>query len=132
MDHGFQVLRTHPQPPPSALADCLWACLDCALACSACADACLAEKDCASLVACIRLDGECAAVCVATAHLLIRSGSPHDRAALHAQLAACAAICSACEAECRGHAAHHRHCAHCAEACRACREACEAAMKAQH
>lgn len=130
MDHGLNVLRSHPQTPPKGVEDCIKACLDCLLACTVCADACLGEREAASLATCIRLDNDCAAVCAATVQLLARSGTGVGVTTLRAQLTACAVACKACEAECRKHEAHHRHCAHCAGACKTCREACEATLKA--
>jgi hypothetical protein len=65
MHHVTQVLETHPQATVTEeLARCVQACVVCALTCTSCADACLAEEDVHQLVRCIRLNLDCADVCV--------------------------------------------------------------------
>ena len=130
MEHGTQVLRTHPHKPPQSLEECLKACFDCEAACTACADACLHEKPdmLGMLVKCIDLDMDCADICGVTGRLIARAGGA-DPAVTRAQLQACIAACRACESECRSHASMHEHCKHCAEACHACHQACEQAMR---
>ena len=43
--------------------DCIEACVACLVACEMCSDACLDEKDPKMMVACIRLDRDCADAC---------------------------------------------------------------------
>ncbi|WP_046368662.1 four-helix bundle copper-binding protein [Flavihumibacter petaseus] len=95
---------------------------NCAAACHFCAVSCLDEPAVANLVACIKTDLDCAAICLA-AHGFVSRISPH---APHV-LRECAEICALCAAECEKHAAHMDHCRLCAEACRACEEACRQA-----
>jgi hypothetical protein len=96
--------------------------------CTACADACLSERDVSRLVACIRLNLDCAAVCTATGSILARSNKAGHRQLLEAQLANGIAFCNACANECREHDEMHRHCRVCAEACEACAQACAAML----
>ena len=95
--------------------------------CAACADACLAEEAPEHLRDCIRINLNCAAVCSATARLLVNH---HASAAgvLHAQLHACILSCQACADICATHAEQHEHCAICAETCRRCQEKCNVAL----
>jgi hypothetical protein len=124
-----EMFSTHPDPAGpngDAAIRCIEAAQRCAGACTICADACLGETDVASMVACIRLNLDCAEVCRVTATLLTRP-SHRDAPALRAQLQACVEMCRACAEECARHAEHGSdHCRLCAEACRACAEACDA------
>ena len=52
------------------------------------------------LVACIRLNLDCAAVCNATGNIMSRSNKAGHRQLLEAQLANCIAFCRACADEC--------------------------------
>lgn len=128
-----RMLELHPEPAGSngdAARRCIEACAECAQTCAVCADACLGEDDVESMVACIRLNLDCADVCHVTGLLMTRP-SHRDAPALRAQLQACVEICRACADECAKHGEHGiEHCAVCAEACRACAEACEAMMGA--
>ena len=128
MDHLDEMLQTHPDPAHSdrhVAEACIRACFDCAVACTICADACMAEDDVGDMVACIRLDIDCADICVTTG-LLIARPSARDAETLRLQLQSCAAACRACGEECERHGRHGmEHCRVCAEACRACAEACE-------
>lgn len=99
----------------------LTALAECAAACNMCATACLEEKDIRMMVACIRLDIDCAQICQATAGFVSR-GSDH---AVHL-LTECAEICTKCAGECAKH--QNDHCQTCAEACRKCAEACKAGL----
>jgi hypothetical protein len=123
-----QMLETHPEPAGKngdAARRCIEACAECAQTCTVCADACLAEKDVKKMVACIRLNLDCAEVCHVTGTLMTRP-SHRDAPALRAQLEACIEICRACADECAKHGEHGmEHCRICAEACRACADACE-------
>lgn len=100
-----------------AYAECIEQCLACARACELCADACLGEPDVKMMVECIRLDRDCAAVCLLAAQLMSRS-SRFARAFCRL----CADVCDECGAECAKH--EQGHCCDCAEACRRCAEAC--------
>jgi hypothetical protein len=123
-----RMFDTHPEPAGAngdAARRCIEACAECAQTCTVCADACLGEDNIATMVACIRLNLDCAEVCRVTGALMTRP-SHRDAPALRAQLEACMEMCRACADECSRHGDHHEHCAVCAEACRACAEACEA------
>ena len=88
--------------------------------CNQCANACLEEKEVDMLRACIRIDLECAAICRATAGIMMLDGEYVDTLC---QL--CADICTACAEECRRHAEMGmEHCRICAEACEQCAEEC--------
>ncbi|MEZ0612349.1 four-helix bundle copper-binding protein [Fibrella sp. WM1] len=112
---------------PTMYQACIDACQACATSCDACAEACLSEQDVAMMVACIRLDRDCAKICY-MAISFMASGSPH--AADVCQL--CAHLCEACANECEKHAQHHDHCRQCAEACRRCAEACRKMAQGAH
>lgn len=132
MNHVQEMLQTHPRPATrdgDALAECIQACYDCAQACTACADACLGEPQVQNLIRCIRLNLDCADVCVTTGAVLSRQTEP-DWSLLRAQLQACAEACRVCGDECESHAQHHEHCRVCAESCRRCEEACNQMLQA--
>jgi hypothetical protein len=93
--------------------------LDCAFACENCATACLQEEDVKMMAPCIRLDRDCADICLQAAQLLQRQS---DIALQYLLL--CEEICRMCNAECSKH--QHNHCQICAQACLACAEACHA------
>jgi hypothetical protein len=124
------MFRSHPEKPAhfDAMSRCIDACFSCVETCTACADACLSERDVSHLVACIRLNLDCAAVCAATGNIMSRSNKAGHRQLLEAQLANCVAFCRACADECRDHGEMHRHCMVCADACTACAEACMAML----
>jgi hypothetical protein len=129
--HISKLLDTSPTPPlipKDILAKCIEACFDCTQSCSACADACLGEQD-ATLLRCIRLNEDCADVCLATGRMVSRQQYPEMRL-LRGQLEACLIACQVCGDECAKHAKQHEHCRLCAEACRACAKACEYAISA--
>lgn len=125
------MLRTHPRQSPEAdaLAKAASSLANCAQICLVCADACLAEKEPQKLAQCIRLDLDCAAICEATASVLLRAGQPGPQP-MQAIVAACSLACDVCAQECRKHASMHEHCRLCAEACEACHTACEGLLKA--
>ena len=130
--HTEKMLETNPTKPLLAqepLMRCIEACFDCAQASTACADACLGEDKLDALRACIRLNHDCADICIATGNVLSRQLHANARV-LRAQLEACLAICAACGDECAHHAQHHEHCRVCAEACRTCAKACQSAIAA--
>lgn len=93
--------------------------LNCAFACENCATACLQEEDVKMMVPCIKLDRDCADVCLQAARLLQRES---DIALQYLLL--CEEICRKCGEECGKH--EHDHCQQCAAACLECAEACHA------
>ena len=99
------------------------ACMDCAIACNHCASSCLNEDEINSLANCIRLDLECASVCITTAKLM----SSDSEFSTHISRL-CADICEACATECEKH--EMEHCKKCAMACRYCAEQCESLVLA--
>ena len=103
------MFRSHPEKPAhsDAMSRCIDACFSCGETCTACADACLSERDVAHLVACIRLNLDCAAVCNATGNIMSRSNKAGHRQLLEAQLANCIAFCRACADECHHHGEMH-------------------------
>jgi hypothetical protein len=99
--------------------ECIEACVVCLVACEMCSTACLEESDVKMMVACIRLDRDCADACTAAIRAMSRGGPMASELCR-----ACATACDACAAECERHASHSDHCRICAEACRACAKAC--------
>jgi hypothetical protein len=120
------TLQSHPvRPPhPDAMSRCIEACFTCVGACTACADACLSERQIDGLLACIRTNLDCAAICSATGSVVARSKAGAGRQVLESQLAVCVAVCRVCADQCRRHAEMHEHCRVCADACEACAGAC--------
>ncbi len=108
------------QLAPQQYQDCIEACQACAAACDACAEACLGEQDVMMMVACIRLDRDCAKICYAAVSFMASNSS-------HA-----ADVCKLCAQECEKHAAHMDHCRQCAEAWRRCAEACHKMAQGAH
>lgn len=108
---------------------CIEACGACAQACVLCADSCLAERAVADLVACVRLDLDCADVCESTQRVLSRR-TGEDDTLVRTLVKACAEACRLCGEECDRHAARHEHCWVCAEACRRCECACRELLAA--
>ena len=100
------TLRSHPARPahPDAISRCIENCFSCAGNCTACADACLSERDIEALLACIRQNHDCTAICLATGSVVARSKAGSSRQVLEAQLSVCTAACRACADECRRHA----------------------------
>lgn len=135
MEHGMQMLKTHPQPQSFIATDQLGSLLselaDCAVTCTICADACLAEQNVARLLRCIRLNQDCADVCQTTARLLARH-TESDINLLRQQLEACTLACQVCGEECAKHAERHEHCGICAEACRHCGQTCQGVLGTVH
>jgi len=95
----------------------------CAAACHICADACLVEDRVKDLTQCIRLDLDCADVCLTTAGLAARRAGSHE-ALIKRMLETCGEACADCAVECEKHADVHEHCRICAEECRRCEQAC--------
>lgn len=96
---------------------CIDACNQCAVACNHCSTACLQEPGVQSMVRCIELDIDCAAICQLAAGALAR-GSENAQSIC----ALCADICQACGDECAKHPMDH--CRECADACRRCADEC--------
>ena len=96
---------------------CIEACNACADACDHCATACLMEQHVQSMIRCIALDMDCAAICRLAAGYMSR-GSEFAKA-LCGQ---CAEVCQACGDECAKHPMEH--CRACADACRRCAQEC--------
>jgi hypothetical protein len=125
--HTQAMLATHPNPAQRGQAElvaCIDACYDCAQSCTACADACLAESEVQTLLRCIRLNRDCATVCLATGEILSRQ-TERDWDLARQQLGVCAQACRMCAEECEKHAERHEHCRVCAESCRQCEGACD-------
>jgi hypothetical protein len=90
---------------------------ECASACEWCHDACLGEENVKMLADCIRLDRDCAKICLLTSGL-VASHSPWASR----MVKLCEEICTECAEECENH--DMDHCRNCAGACRACAGAC--------
>jgi hypothetical protein len=129
-----RMLETYPTDlnvDIDILVRCIEACRECGQTCTQCADACLGEPDRPQdLARCIRLNLDCADVCMVTARMLSRR-TGYDADLGRAMLEACAVACRVCGDECEHHAEHGMaHCRICAESCRACEEACRALLSA--
>ena len=128
--HAQQMIATHPDVAGGtndALIRAVEACYDCAQTCQSCADACLGEEMVAELRQCIRLDLDCADICLAAGSIgTRRTGS--DETLIKAVLSACAEACGRCGEECERHASRHEHCRICAGTCRQCERACRKAV----
>jgi hypothetical protein len=83
----------------------------------------------AELIACIRLDLDCADICAATGTVAAR-GTGRNEVTLGRLLEACAEACRRCGDECARHSEMHEHCRICAAACRRCEQACRDLKKA--
>jgi hypothetical protein len=129
MSIAEQMLDTYPRDfnvDRGLLASCITACYECAQACTACADDCLSEEGKQQeLAKCIRLNLDCADVCIATGRVVSRQ-TEYDANVTRAQLQACIAACRSCGDECQQHGEHGmEHCRICAEQCRRCERACQ-------
>jgi hypothetical protein len=125
-----QMLRTHPDVrghESEQLIRCIDECHACAQVCTSCADACVAERNVERLRQCIRLDLDCADLCLTTAALASRRTGSNEEV-LRLTLEVCALACRRCAEECDKHSSMHEHCRICAEACRSCQRACEEAV----
>lgn len=129
--HAQEIIGLHPHARGNtndALIRCIEACYDCAQACTACADACLGEDMVKQLTQCIRLNLDCADLCIATGALASRRTGSNELV-LRTTIEACAEACRLCGEECARHAEHHEHCRVCAEVCRRCQQACTQAAQ---
>lgn len=127
--HAQAIISTHPDiqgSPGDALIRCIEECFDCAQTCISCADACTGEPDVAMLRQCVRLNLDCADICLATGQLATRQTGSNENV-LRSAIELCAEACRVCAEECERHAGHHRHCAVCAAACRSCETVCREA-----
>ncbi|QBI54520.1 four-helix bundle copper-binding protein [Streptomonospora litoralis] len=121
-----EFLRSHPRDIAADDVDLLKTAVErlaaCAQSCTACADACLGEPDVAELVACVRLNLDCAEVCSAAERVLTRRTEPD--AELHRGLLESVVLYTqACARECDRHGEHHEHCRLCADRCRLAEDA---------
>jgi hypothetical protein len=131
MMHVEAMISTHPHAPGTAngaLIRCIQECYACAQACGSCADACLGEPTVSDLTQCIRLNLDCADVCIVAGRIASRRTGT-DEVILKRMLKTCAEACRLCGEECARHAGMHEHCRVCAEACRSCERACREAAE---
>jgi hypothetical protein len=92
------MLDTYPRTfnvDADLLARTIEALIECANTCSQCADACLSEDSVADLAKCIRLNLDCAEVCLVTSRSLSRQ-TEYDANLTRPLLEACAAACKSC------------------------------------
>ena len=130
--HTSKMIETNPTQAAFAkdrLTACIELCFDCAQACAACSDACLGEQHVTMLMRCIRLNEDCADICLTTGKVLSRQQQP-DLRLVRSQLETCLLACQVCGDECAKHASKHEHCRICADVCRACAKACQDAISA--
>ena len=110
--HTHEMISSHPQlrgGVSDILIRCIDACYDCAQTCTACADANLGEKSVSDLILCIRLNLDCADLCVATGAIASRR-TGNNQAVLRHVIESCAEACRVCGEECARHAKMHEHC----------------------
>jgi hypothetical protein len=118
------MLQNHPFPSwDQPVVDCVEASFECAQACTSCADACLSEEKIVTLSRCIRLNLDCADVCVATGRLLSRQTGTNAEL-IESQVKACVDACRICGDECEKHAPSMGHCKICLDSCRSTEKAC--------
>ena len=132
MNYAKPMLAAYPRDvelDADVVSRCIEACYDCAQACTACADSCLSEQTVAELVKCIRVNEDCADICVVAGRVSSRQ-TEYDASVTRTIIRACGETCGACGEECERHASHHEHCRICAEACRRCEEACRELLAA--
>ena len=134
MAYARRMLETYPRDfnvDTGVIAQAIEAVYACEQACTACADACLSEHEVDPLRKCIRLDLDCADICVTTGRVLSRQ-TEYDAHITQRLLETCIQACTSCADECERHASMHEHCRVCAEACRNSVEACEALLSAMN
>lgn len=102
---------------------CIKSCHDCVLECEHCATACLGEEDVKMLERCIRLDRDCADICVLAIATMSRESD-----FVRQICSLCAEICQTCGDECAKHK-HMEHCKICSEACYRCADECRKMAK---
>jgi hypothetical protein len=108
---------TPKAPTHDEYRDCIQACLDCVTACEACQQACLAMPAAAQMADCIRLNRDCADLCLLAFSWMSRG--THLATLL---CETCGIVCDYCASECENHQVGH--CQACAEACRHCAAVC--------
>ncbi|MFD1213492.1 four-helix bundle copper-binding protein [Arthrobacter sp. GCM10027362] len=134
MTNAERSLLAHPAAPDTpvgnrmAEAACIEACLDCAQACISGADACLEETGIEIFRQGMRAEQSCADICLATARVLSRLGTPATRS-VRSLVEACRAACAECREVCAPHDAYE-HCAMAAQACARCERACDRLLQA--
>ncbi len=97
---------------------CINACYECATECKRCSSACLGEQDVKNLTQCIRLNSDCATICVLAAKMMAGGSEFSERIC-----ELCADICDSCAMECEKHS-EPEQCKKCAEVCRKCAFEC--------
>ncbi|MDE2410945.1 MAG: four-helix bundle copper-binding protein [Sphingomonadales bacterium] len=121
------MIAEHPQVKDDynqALGRAVKTSMNCAAICNSCADACLAEflgPEPMDMSQCIRLNLDCADICLATSRIATRR-TGHDVQLIRTMLKACIAACQRCGAECGRH--EMAHCQRCALMCNECVEDC--------
>jgi hypothetical protein len=98
--------------------NCIDECVACTIECRHCITACLHETEIKMLTQCIKLNDDCAAVCLLAMNAMVSGSGFADKIC-----SLCAEICTACAVECEKHS-HMEHCARCAVQCRKCASAC--------
>lgn len=133
MSPAREMLETYPHTfnvDGDVLARTIETLIDCANTCTQCADACLSEWALsAELAKCIRLNLDCADVCMATSRVISRQ-TEYDANLTRPLLEACATVCKSCGDECGRHGEHMDHCRVCADSCRRCESACRELLAA--
>lgn len=97
---------------------CIDKCLECAKACEYCATACLDEPNPQNMARCIKLDRDCADICLLSAQYMARDS---DFSSKLCNL--CAEICNTCGDECSKFPTDH--CQQCADICHECATECK-------
>ena len=129
---ALEMLQAHPAQSRmdlNVLAECIQSAMDCHQSCVTCADACLAGPKVEQMRHCIRLNQDCADICVASTNVMSRMTEP-DWSVMRAQVEALLNACRSNGAECEKHASEQKHCAVCAESCRRCEQACQRMLEA--
>jgi Domain of Unknown Function (DUF326) len=114
------------------LVRCIEACHDCEQVCTQCADDDLSEQGKQEqLVKCIRLNLDCADICLTTSRVVSRQ-TEYDANVTRRILQACAQACKSCGDECEHHAQEGmgERFRVCAEQCRRCEQACDELLRA--
>ncbi|WP_336296901.1 four-helix bundle copper-binding protein [Clostridium aestuarii] len=97
---------------------CIDICLECAQVCEFCATSCLNEPDPKTMARCIKLDRDCADICVLSAQFMAR-----DSEFSKVICSLCANICRTCGQECANFT--QEHCKKCEDICNRCAVECE-------
>jgi hypothetical protein len=96
--------------------------LECARACEHCSSKCLEEKEIIHLIHCIKLNRECADICLLTSRLLER-----DSQFTNDIVDVCIKVATICAEECEKFV-QYEQCKTCSEACRRVEKACMVAV----